>query len=73
MSEQAVFMDLFENSFPVLYRQAVQNYTFKMDVLEAFVIVQVSFTELIIFQLMDFALTKHQSNVIEKILFSKVL
>ena len=42
VAEQAVFMDLFENSFPILYRQAIQNWTFKMDVLEAFVIAQVS-------------------------------
>lgn len=41
VSEQSVFMDLFENSFPIVYRQAIQNWTFKMDVLEAFVIAQV--------------------------------
>ena len=41
-AEQGVVMNLFENSFPIIYRQAVQNYVWKMTVLEAFVVRQVS-------------------------------
>ena len=45
-NEQAVIFDLFENSFPFIYRQAIQSYVWKIDVLEAFVISQVSTLEL---------------------------
>jgi dynein heavy chain len=38
--EHQIIMDLFENSFPELLQFAVQNLTFKMDVLEAFIIRQ---------------------------------
>ncbi|XP_053402509.1 dynein axonemal heavy chain 5-like isoform X4 [Mercenaria mercenaria] len=40
LNEQSIIYDLFEGSFPIIYRQAIQNYSFKMDVLEAFVIAQ---------------------------------
>jgi len=33
-------MSLFERCFPKLYRYAIQNLTFKMEVLEAFIIRQ---------------------------------
>ena len=42
VNEQSVFMDLFESSFPFVYRQAIQNWTFKMEALECFIIVQVN-------------------------------
>jgi len=41
LTEQSVLYDLFEHSFPAIYRQATQTCIFKMDVLEAFVIAQV--------------------------------
>ena len=40
--EANIVYELFEASFPDIYRYAVQSLTFKMDVLEAFVIRQVS-------------------------------
>ena len=40
-SESAQIMSLFEDSFAEIYRYAVQNLIFKMEVLEAFVIRQV--------------------------------
>lgn len=40
-AEGAIIMELFEASFPEIYRYACQSLTFKMDVLEAFVIRQV--------------------------------
>ncbi|XP_052229952.1 dynein axonemal heavy chain 5-like isoform X5 [Dreissena polymorpha] len=40
INEQNVIYDLFETSFPFIYRQAIQSYVWKMDVLEAFVISQ---------------------------------
>ncbi|XP_052816057.1 dynein axonemal heavy chain 5-like isoform X6 [Mya arenaria] len=39
-NEQSVIFDLFETSFPFIYRQAIQCYTWKIDMLEAFVISQ---------------------------------
>ena len=39
--EAEIILQLFENSFADLYRYAIQNLSFKMDVLEAFVIKQV--------------------------------
>lgn len=39
-AERDVIMNLFEASFPDLLRFALQNLTFKMDVLEAFIIKQ---------------------------------
>ena len=42
-SEKAsIIYELFEASFPDLYRYAIQSLNFKMEVLEAFVIRQVS-------------------------------
>ncbi|XP_064611990.1 dynein axonemal heavy chain 5-like isoform X2 [Liolophura sinensis] len=38
--QDAVLFSLFEESFPELYRYATQNLTFRMDILEAFVINQ---------------------------------
>ena len=46
--EAAQIMSLFEDSFAEIYRFAVQNLVFKMDVLEAFVIRQVRYTQLIL-------------------------
>ena len=46
-SESTVIMDLFERSFPELYRFSIQNLTFKMDVLEAFIIRQVYYSFLV--------------------------
>ncbi|XP_056016925.1 dynein axonemal heavy chain 5-like isoform X3 [Ostrea edulis] len=40
INEQAIIMDLFERSFPLVLQFAVQNLTFKMEVLEAFIISQ---------------------------------
>ncbi|XP_052714224.1 dynein axonemal heavy chain 5-like isoform X2 [Crassostrea angulata] len=40
VNEQAIIMDLFERSFPLVLQYAVQNLTFKMEVLEAFIISQ---------------------------------
>ena len=41
ISEHDIIMSLFEESFPYILRYAVQNLTFKMEMLEAFVITQV--------------------------------
>ncbi|XP_025115342.1 dynein heavy chain 5, axonemal-like isoform X3 [Pomacea canaliculata] len=38
--ENEVIMSLFENSFPLILRYAVQNLVFKMEMLEAFIITQ---------------------------------
>jgi len=38
--EQTLIMNLFESSFPELLRFATQNLTFRMDVLEAFIVRQ---------------------------------
>lgn len=40
LQERSIILDLFEQSFSEIYRFATQNLTFKMDVLEAFVIRQ---------------------------------
>ena len=40
VSERDVILTLFEGSFPELLRYAVQNFHFKMDVLEVFVVKQ---------------------------------
>ncbi|KAK3610339.1 hypothetical protein CHS0354_029807 [Potamilus streckersoni] len=40
IQEQTVIMNLFENSFPWIYRYSTQNLIFKMEVLEAFVVAQ---------------------------------
>ena len=40
IAEGSIILDLFEASFPDIYRYAVQNLVWKMDVLEAFVIRQ---------------------------------
>ncbi|XP_033755107.1 LOW QUALITY PROTEIN: dynein heavy chain 5, axonemal-like [Pecten maximus] len=40
LAEQGIIMDLFERSFKQLYQYSVQNFEFKMEVLEAFVITQ---------------------------------
>ena len=41
--EAEIIMTLFSSSFPDLYRYAIQSLTFKMDILEAFVIKQVGY------------------------------
>ena len=41
LTEHDIVMTLFEESFPFILRYAVQNLSFKMDMLEAFVISQV--------------------------------
>lgn len=43
-AEAAIIRELFDASFPDIYRYACQSLTFKMDVLEAFVIRQVSYS-----------------------------
>jgi dynein heavy chain len=42
LQEAETIRNLFENSFPHIYTYALQNLTFKMDVLECMVIAQVS-------------------------------
>lgn len=39
--ERDIILGLFEESFPDIFRYAIQNLVFKMEVLEAFVITQV--------------------------------
>lgn len=40
--ERDIILSLFEEAFPHIFRYAIQNLVFKMEVLEAFVITQVS-------------------------------
>jgi len=41
--ERDIILNLFDASFPNIFRYSIQNLLYKMDVLEAFVITQVIF------------------------------